>query len=159
MGRLNASRLNRVWRWATASLRRRVVILMYHRVFESSADPWELCVSPGHFAEHLEVLNGNYQVMSLNELVRALRDAQLPKRGVVLTFDDGYADNLWNSKPLLEKYEVPATVFVTIGSLDSPNEFWWDDLERVLLQEGKSPKHLHLNVQSSAYDWKTTNSD
>jgi peptidoglycan/xylan/chitin deacetylase (PgdA/CDA1 family) len=159
MGRINASRLNRVFRWATASLRCRVAILMYHRVFESSSDPWELCVSPGHFGEHLEILSRDYQVLSLNELVGFLKSAQLPKRGVVLTFDDGYADNLWNAKPLLEKYEVPATVFVTSGSLDSPNEFWWDDLERVLLQPGKFPKHLHLNVQSSAYDWKTTNSD
>jgi peptidoglycan/xylan/chitin deacetylase (PgdA/CDA1 family) len=98
-------------------------------------------------------------MLSLNELVGLLKSAQLPKRGVVLTFDDGYADNFWNAKPLLEKYEVPATVFVTSGSLDSPGEFWWDDLERVFLQPGKFPKHLHLNVQSSAYDWKTTNSD
>ncbi len=159
MGRINASRLNRVFRWATASLRRRVVILMYHRVFESSSDPWELCVSPGHFGEHLEVLSRNYQVLSLNELVGLLKSAQLPKRGVVLTFDDGYADNFWNAKPLLEKYEVPATVFIASGSLDSSTEFWWDDLERILLQPRKLPKCIQLSVQGRAYDWQTTNSD
>jgi peptidoglycan/xylan/chitin deacetylase (PgdA/CDA1 family) len=78
---------------------------------------------------------------------------------VVLTFDDGYADNLWNAKPLLEKYEMPATFFVTSGSLDSPIEFWWDDLERILLQPRKLPKCLRLNLQGRAYDWRTTNSD
>jgi peptidoglycan/xylan/chitin deacetylase (PgdA/CDA1 family) len=132
---------------------------MYHRVYETSSDPWELCVSPYHFAEQLEVLSKNYQVISLNELVRSLREGQLPKRGVVLTFDDGYADNLWNAKPLLEKYELPATVFITSGSLDSPTEFWWDDLERILLQPRKLPKHIQLSVQGSAHDWQTTNSD
>jgi peptidoglycan/xylan/chitin deacetylase (PgdA/CDA1 family) len=132
---------------------------MYHRVFESSSDPWELCVSPGHFAEQMEVLRRNYQVMSLNEVVRSLRDGQLPERGVIMTFDDGYADNLWNAKPLLEKYELPATVFITSGSLDSPTEFWWDDLERILLQPRKLPKCMQLSVQGRAYDWQTTNSD
>jgi peptidoglycan/xylan/chitin deacetylase (PgdA/CDA1 family) len=78
---------------------------------------------------------------------------------VVLTFDDGYADNLWNAKPLLEQYEVPATVFVTSGSADSPSEFWWDDLERALLQPRKLPKSLQLRVQGRSYEWLTTNSD
>jgi peptidoglycan/xylan/chitin deacetylase (PgdA/CDA1 family) len=132
---------------------------MYHRVFETSSDPWELCVNPKHFTEHLEILRRYYQVLSLQQLLRSLRGAQLPKRAVVLTFDDGYADNLWNAKPLLEKYELPATVFVTSGSLDSPIEFWWDDLERILLQPRKLPKCLRLNVQGRKNDWQTTNSD
>jgi peptidoglycan/xylan/chitin deacetylase (PgdA/CDA1 family) len=132
---------------------------MYHRVFETSSDPWELCVSPKHFAEHLELLHCHYPVLSLQKLLRSLKNAQLPKSGVVLTFDDGYADNLWNAKPLLEKYELPATVFVTSGNLDSPMEFWWDDLERILLQPRKLPECLRLNVQGRAYDWQTANSD
>ena len=146
-------------RRATASLGDRVVILMYHRVFEASSDPWELSVSPKHFAEHLEILCRNYPVLSLHKLSRSLRDAQLPQRGVVLTFDDGYADNLWNAKPFLEKYELPATVFITSGSLDSPTEFWWDDLERTLLQPKTLPKHLQLSVQDRLYEWPITSSD
>jgi peptidoglycan/xylan/chitin deacetylase (PgdA/CDA1 family) len=143
---------------ATASLRCRVVILMYHRVFETSSDPWELCVSPKHFADHLELLRRDYPVLSLQQLLSALKTRQLPKRAVVLTFDDGYADNLWNAKPLLEKYELPATVFVTSGSLDSPNEFWWDDLERILLQPRKLPKRLQLQIQGRWYEWPITSS-
>ncbi|MGB5620757.1 MAG: polysaccharide deacetylase family protein [Desulfobacterales bacterium] len=143
----------------TAFLRCRVVILMYHRVFETSSDPWELCVRPKHFAEHLEILRKDYLVLSLHKLLRTLKDAQLPKRGVVLTFDDGYADNLWNAKPLLEKYELPATVFITSGSLDCPTEFWWDDLERILLQPRKLPKHLQLSVQERFYEWPIKSSD
>lgn len=156
---LEAGRLKRILRRATASLCCRVVILMYHRVFETSSDPWELCVSPKHFAEHLELLSRYYPVLSLQQLLRALKASQLPKRGVVLTFDDGYADNLWNAKPLLEKYEIPATVFITSGSLDSPTEFWWDNLERALLQPKKLPKCLQLSVQRQSYEWPTSNSE
>jgi len=144
-------------RRVTAPLRCRVAILMYHRVFETSSDPWELCVSPKHFAHQLELLRRSYPVLSLQQLLSALKTRQLPKRAVVLTFDDGYADNLWNAKPLLEKYELPATVFVTGASLDSLSEFWWDELERILLQPGKRPKRLHLNVCGRAYNLETTN--
>jgi peptidoglycan/xylan/chitin deacetylase (PgdA/CDA1 family) len=98
-------------------------------------------------------------VLSLHELLSSLGNAQLPKQGVVLTFDDGYADNFWNAKPLLEKYEVPATVFISSGSLDSPTEFWWDNLERALLMPKKLPKSLQLSVQGRLYEWPTKNSD
>ena len=131
---------------------------MYHRVFETSSDPWELCVSPKHFSCHLELLRRYYPVLSLQQLLSALKSAQLPKRAVVLTFDDGYADNLWNAKPLLEKYELPATIFVTTGSLDNSNEFWWDDLERILLQPRKLPKRLQLQIQGKSYEWPVISS-
>jgi peptidoglycan/xylan/chitin deacetylase (PgdA/CDA1 family) len=132
---------------------------MYHRVFEASSDPWQLSVSPKNFAEHLEILRRYYPVLSLHQLLRSLRDAQLPKRAVVLTLDDGYADNLWNAKPLLEKYELSATVFITCGGLDSPTEFWWDDLERTLLQPQTLPQHLQLRVQNRLYEWPITSPD
>ena len=159
MSLLEVGRLKSILRRVRASLRCRVVILMYHRVFKTSSDPWGLCVSPRHFAEQLEHLRRHYSLLSLHKLVSSLRDARLPKRGVVLTFDDGYADNLWNVKPILEKYEVPATFFVTSGSVDSPSEFWWDDLERVMLKPRKLPKSLQLRVKDQSYEWLTTNLD
>jgi peptidoglycan/xylan/chitin deacetylase (PgdA/CDA1 family) len=148
--------LKRILRQMTLPFRCRVVILMYHQVIERSSDPWNLCVSPRHFAEQLKILKQNYPILSLHDLLISLKNARLPKRGVVLTFDDGYADNLWNAKPLLEKYEVPGTVFVASGSIDNKG-FWWDDLERALLQPKKLPKSLQLNVQGQSYDWPTTN--
>jgi peptidoglycan/xylan/chitin deacetylase (PgdA/CDA1 family) len=73
---------------------------------------------------------------------------------VVVTFDDGYADNLHNAKPLLERYGIPATVFLTTGYVGSEREFWWDELERLLLKPGTLPKVLHLRVNGSTYQWK-----
>jgi peptidoglycan/xylan/chitin deacetylase (PgdA/CDA1 family) len=151
-------RLKRILRQMTLPFRCRVVILMYHRVTERSSDPWNLCVSPRHFAEHLKILKQNYPILSLHDLLISLKNARLPKRGVVLTFDDGYADNLWNAKPLLEKYEVPGTVFVASGSIDNKG-FWWDDLERALLQPKKLPKSLQLSVQGRSYEWPTKYSE
>jgi peptidoglycan/xylan/chitin deacetylase (PgdA/CDA1 family) len=129
------------------------LILMYHRVAELEIDPWSLSVTPPHFAEHLEVLQKHYQPLSLPQLVEALRENKLPDRAVVVTFDDGYADNFYNAKPLLEKYNIPATFFISTGAIGQNREFWWDELERLLLQPRKLPKKLSLNIDGNIYQW------
>ncbi len=146
--------LKKCLRIMTAPFRSEVAILMYHRICEVPSDPWELCVSPKHFAEQLEYLNHHYQVLCLHSLVKSLREGHLPKRAVVLTFDDGYADNLWNAKPLLERYEVPATVFVSTGYVDSDREFWWDELERLLVLTPVLPQRLHVTLNGSVFEWE-----
>lgn len=126
---------------------------MYHRVAEVDSDPWSLCVTPQHFAEHLEVLRKHTRPMRLQQLTQALQDGKCPHRSVVITFDDGYADNLYNAKPLLERYNIPATVFMTTGAVGHEREFWWDELERLLLQPGTLPETLHLSSNGSNYQW------
>ncbi|HET9531812.1 MAG TPA: polysaccharide deacetylase family protein, partial [Blastocatellia bacterium] len=112
-------------------LDRRAVILMYHRVAEVRSDPWSLCVTPQHFAEHMEILRRHARPISLRELTGALREGSVPRRSVVVTFDDGYLDNLKNARPLLERYDIPATFFIATGYLGGEREFWWDELERM----------------------------
>lgn len=119
--------------------RQRAIILMYHRIAEDSLDPWGLNVSPAHFAEHLDVISQRATALSLNALLDALDADSLPERGVVITFDDGYADNLHAAKPLLERHAMPATVFVVAGMLGSTVDFWWDELQQLIFTyEGRS---------------------
>jgi peptidoglycan/xylan/chitin deacetylase (PgdA/CDA1 family) len=125
-------------------------VLLYHRVAEVEQDPLLLCVTPKHFAEHLDVLRGTGGAMSLETLARRSHDKQLPRRGVAVTFDDGYADNLLAAKPLLEKSDIPATVFTTAGQIDSDREFWWDEIERLLLLPGTLPATEHHDLGDAA---------
>jgi peptidoglycan/xylan/chitin deacetylase (PgdA/CDA1 family) len=62
----------------------------------------------------------------------------------VVTFDDGYADNVETALPLLKQQRIPATVFLTTGAIDARREFWWDELARVLLEAGPLPGMLEL---------------
>lgn len=126
---------------------------MYHRVAEVNSDPWSLGVTPRHFAEHLEVLRKLGRPVPLRRLSRALLDADFSDRPVALTFDDGYADNLHAAKPVLERHDVPATVFVASGYVGG-HEFWWDELERLLLRPGTLPKTLRLSIGGRYYDWE-----
>ena len=125
----------------------KALILLYHRVADIQPDPWSQCVTPRHFAEHLEVLSAQWHVLRLGELVRALEDGSIPDRSVVITLDDGYAGNLHCVKPLLERYGTPATVFVASGPVGKPREFWWDQLERSVLRDG----NLQLDLYRSLY--------
>ena len=132
----------------------KAAILMYHRVIDMDADPWSLCVSPRHFAEHLEILRKHAHPVGLRQLVQAHQNSNIPDRAVAVTFDDGYADNLINAKPLLEQYAIPATVFVASGALGQEREFWWDELERILLQPGTLPEILELNINNKTFHWE-----
>jgi peptidoglycan/xylan/chitin deacetylase (PgdA/CDA1 family) len=129
------------------------LILMYHRVAELASDPQLLCVTPHHFAEHLDVLGRRARVLRLAELDCALRGGHIPHGSVVVTLDDGYADNLLNAKPLLERHDVPVTVFATAGRLGSDQEFWWDELDRILLQPGSLPCCLELALGGHVHRW------
>jgi peptidoglycan/xylan/chitin deacetylase (PgdA/CDA1 family) len=71
----------------------------------------------------------------------------------VISFDDGYADNLEQAKPWLEAYEIPATVFVAAGQVGQQEEFWWDELDRLLLQPGTLPSTLRLGLNGNVREW------
>lgn len=127
-------------------------MLLYHRVATPEADPWSLAVSPAHFDEHMAVLRRRAAVVPLDALPALLARRDAPRRCVAVTFDDGYADNLHAALPVLERHEVPATVFVTTGAVDGPG-FWWDRLERLLLGAGTLPARLEMTVLGARREW------
>lgn len=133
--------------------RQSAVILMYHRVAATNGDPQLLCVSPENFREHLEIIASQYHRCDLEQLAGSLQHNRLGARSVAVTFDDGYADNLHNAKPLLKTYDVPATVFVTSGLVDQDKEFWWDHLERLLLLPGDLPEIFEISIKGKDWKW------
>jgi peptidoglycan/xylan/chitin deacetylase (PgdA/CDA1 family) len=120
----------------------KAIVLMYHRVDREECDPWGLCVDPDRFAEQVDVLRGKAEVLSVGELTNRLKNDTVPSRSACITFDDGYVDNVRKARPVLERFDVPATFFLVSGQVGQPVEFWWDDLERLLLQPGSLPDHL-----------------
>lgn len=109
-------------------------ILMYHRVAEESFDPWGMAVSPAHFAEQAEWLARNRKVLPLAEFAAAHRAGKLPADAAAITFDDGYACTFTTAAPVLDRFGLPATVFLPAAPLQRGGEFWWDELEHLVLQ-------------------------
>jgi peptidoglycan/xylan/chitin deacetylase (PgdA/CDA1 family) len=126
------------------------VVLLYHRIAEEENDPWDLCVSPKHFAEHLEVLRkADCPVRPLSALCGGKKGSSK----VAITFDDGYADNLYAAKPILEKYDAFATYFLATGYIGAGEEFWWDELDR-LLEPKRLPQCLELETNNGIRRWE-----
>ena len=128
------------------------LLLMYHRVAAVDRDPWRLAVTPRHFAEHLDVVRGRGRPLTCAGLTRELRTGRAPRAAIALTLDDGYADNLSEARPLLERHDVPATIFVAAAYLERPEGFWWDQLERLVLTPEHLPPQLRLEVRGRAHE-------
>ena len=140
------------WRRIASALFPSAVILLYHRVCRLECDPQLLAVTPEHFGEHLEVLRKKFCLASLEALLCRVSDSKIQRRMVIITFDDGYADNLLEAKPLLERFEVSATVFIAAHFVDRKQEFFWDELERILLSPGRLPPRIRIVVASGTFE-------
>jgi peptidoglycan/xylan/chitin deacetylase (PgdA/CDA1 family) len=134
----------------------RSIVLMYHRVATVEIDPWQLCVSEKNFEEHLQVLQ-DYRLTSVDALLKGLANKKVESKGITITFDDGYKDNYDVAKPLLQKYNCPATFFITSGAVDSTQRFWWDELEQIILYAKQLPPRLEIVISGElfTYDFET----
>ena len=129
-------------------------MLLYHRVADLASDPFRLAVSPEHFAEHLTVLKEQYSPVRLDTVVDCVTNDSFTDRSIAVTFDDGYSDILHNALPLLRRFNIPATVFVTSGYIGSITEPWWDALERICLQDHSLPASLTLSARDASLSWE-----
>ncbi len=101
-------------------------IILYHRVAECKNDPNQLCVDPENFRAQIKFLKDDYNVIPLVKLAEDIKKKKVQNNSVVITFDDGYADNLHNALPILEELQVPATMFLTAGYIGQNKPFYWD---------------------------------
>lgn len=128
----------------------KVCILYYHRINDIQNDRHLLCVTPENFEQQLEFLKRNYNILRFEE-----DWSQTDRDSIVVTFDDGYMDNLTHALPILESEGVPATVFVSTGNMKKNCELWWDELETVLFMGENFPKELWLKDDIYGCRWDT----
>lgn len=103
--------------WPAMALRSSVSpgirIFMYHRILPVAGGD-QLCVSVARFERQIAWLGANGTPLRLSEVPAILSGAvPMPYRAFVVTFDDGYLDNLVHALPVLRRHGIPATIFVT----------------------------------------------
>jgi peptidoglycan/xylan/chitin deacetylase (PgdA/CDA1 family) len=114
-----------------AHRRQRLSILIYHRVLPRR-DPMRAAEpTVEEFDTQMRILREFFQPLPLLEAVQRLDAGTLPDGAVCVTFDDGYADNELHAMPVLKKYGIPATVFVSTGFLNG-GRMWNDSVIEVL---------------------------
>jgi peptidoglycan/xylan/chitin deacetylase (PgdA/CDA1 family) len=154
IGKMVKARTRFSWRFEPAA-----IVLMYHRISDVAVEPNWLAVSVKNFYLQMKHIRDSYRPISLPDLVNAVRIRKLPPRSVAITFDDGYVDNLTNALPILESLNIPATVFVTTGFVDSEHEFWWDELSYHVLEVPDVPCTLSLDLGDRQNIWSTTTTE
>jgi peptidoglycan/xylan/chitin deacetylase (PgdA/CDA1 family) len=121
--------------------RKRLRILGYHAVCEDhlAGENWvpPYFVTRSAFEYQLAYLRRSACVLSLSEAIECLCNNSLPERCVAITFDDAYANNLYLAYPLLKKYNLPATIFLTTQYVETGEFFPYDRIQLIRFFEGR----------------------
>ena len=135
--------VNRAWR-------NRLTTLMYHRIADPAASDFRglvpnVSATPEGFAAHLDVVRQWFNVISLDVLIAWLQgETDLPPRAALITFDDGYRDNLTGALPALKARGLEAVIFVTSGKMGSTEPFWWDHAAHCIANSPRPQADLPL---------------
>jgi len=116
-------------------------ILYYHRVNDGK-DPFFPAISTAAFEQQMRFIAKHYQVVALSELLSRL-DNGTPGTALAITFDDGYRDNLQCALPILRRYNLPATIFLTTGRIDDRRPIWFDQVAAGV----KSARREYLDLE------------
>ena len=141
----------------------KVPIIMYHSILKDSSKCGKYVITPSLFEEDLKyITQKGYTTITMNELISYVYyDTPLPKKPIIITFDDGYYNNLTYAVPLLEKYKCKAVISIvgkytdTYTDSDEANTNYsylrWKDVEN-LIQKGT------IEFQNHTYNMHSTSS-
>ena len=127
---------------------RRIPVLLYHSVTDSPVGPIApYTVSPATFERHLELIAERHQALTVSQLVECLGAGRtLPPAPVVITFDDGFADNLDEAAPRLAGHKLAATVYVTSGLVGQAGMLGWEQLSELEQAGIEVGAHAHTHT-------------
>ncbi len=109
----------------------RFCVLMYHMIAEpASLKEQHFACPPARFSKHMQaLLRKGYQPVSLRRIAAYLnKGAALPEKPIVITLDDGYADNYSHAFPVFRQHNIPATIFLVTNTIGDVNR--WEQDER-----------------------------
>jgi len=104
----------------------KALIICYHCV-KDEAFPHLRPAKVTDFENQMQYLSKVYNPISLERMAQYIQNCtSLPSKAIAVTFDDGYRDNYENAYPILKKYHIPATVFLTTGFIGTGEIPRWD---------------------------------
>ena len=111
-------------------------ILIYHSISDEEncfiKSPTNIWVYHRLFIDHMEYIKKYYNVVSLQQLIESIKKGQLTPGSLVITFDDGFADNYRFAYPVLKKFRLPATIFIATEPIDEKKPLWLQQLNYLI---------------------------
>ncbi len=107
------------WLWRETVQRGKVTILLFHDMEAADAE------------RNFTYLKRHYNIISLQEYLHAVQTkSRLPRKALVITFDDGHASN-YTLLPVLQRLEIPITIFLCSGIVGTQRHFWFRHSEEI----------------------------
>jgi peptidoglycan/xylan/chitin deacetylase (PgdA/CDA1 family) len=125
-------------------------VLAYHRIASATSPGFigfagNASADANEFSEQIGWAKDHFTPVTLTEVAGAVAgEGSLPRRPLLVTFDDGYRDNLTAALPVLQRHGVPAAVFLATDHIGSDLPFWWDRAARCL--EAAEDQRVRLSV-------------
>jgi peptidoglycan/xylan/chitin deacetylase (PgdA/CDA1 family) len=134
--------------------RKKAIVLMYHGVRAGEGIPGrlQLDVPVGVFRRQMAYLAAHRNVVPFSTLIQWLRAGHdIPDYTVVITLDDGYRNNYTQAYPILRRYRLPATIFLTTGFIGTDRALWPDRLAYAIFNTTR----LELALNDTHYPLST----
>lgn len=107
-------------------------------------DPELVSATPNDFKAQMEYIANHFSPITFRDLLKHLDNGQpLPRRPIIITFDDGHADNYTHAFPILRSLDIPATIFLSTSYIDSDKVFWFDHVAYLIFRT--KAKFLSIN--------------
>ena len=129
-------------------------VLNYHRVMPMHTFWNEQVLDVGVFEQQLLQLKRFFRVLSLEQALQLAAEGNVPANAVVITIDDGFADCYDHIFPLLQRYQLPATFFISTQGLQQ-GYLWENQIANAILQAPAEVTMLKLQERQFASNGKT----
>ena len=127
-------------------------ILQYHQVLSQPDPLMRGLITADNFEWHMKLISRYFTPLSLSSAIDLLQKNSLPANAICVTFDDGYQNNLSVALPILEKYNIPATIFIATGFSEG-NTMWNDKVYHLFRDASRASLLLNgQDVELGDYD-------
>ncbi len=124
-------------------------IFVYHMISDNY-NGFYPCIKTDVFNKQMAYLADNFIVVSLVEIVQRIKTGKSLRNCAIITFDDGFMDNYINAFPTLKRLKLPATIFLSTGSIDSRQPPWFIKIRNAFMTTKRNFFQLKLGKSDTA---------
>lgn len=127
--------------------RGRLCIVCYHRISGPEQGLRYLAIPQDLFERHILFLKKHFTIVPFDAAMERYRARAIKEPLLVLTFDDGYSDNYLYAFPVLKKYGLAATIFLTVDYIGTEKRLWWNRLADIVMNPSGRNAGFHQKVE------------